>query len=248
MSLTLLQWNCMFSENPDKIAAFIADLKPDIICLQELTEGYHDVSPGTGEYIAARLGYQAHCAYGPMVLPDGTSTRMGNGILSRLPLERTDVLILQKGDVQDGRVTVHERMYVEATVIVDGREVTIGTTHLAFHPRFITTRYKQAMMDKIVEHFPSAGANYILAADFNAQPHSRAALSPRQHGLRNAGPALRHPTWTTKPFEIGPWLYDELRWRLDYVLYRGGLKPVKSEIVQTRLSDHLPILAEFELL
>lgn len=102
------------------------------------------------------------------------------------------------------------------------------------------------MTEKIMAGLPSGDANYIFAGDLNATPYSRAAtLLRREGGLRNAGPALAQKTWTTKPFTIGPWSYEALDWRLDYVLYKAGLRPVRAEILQTDLSDHLPILVEF---
>jgi endonuclease/exonuclease/phosphatase family metal-dependent hydrolase len=246
MSLTLLQWNCMYSEDPRLIAAFIASVDPDIICLQELTDGYHDGLGKSGEWIANRLGYDHHCAYGPMVLPDGTQSLMGDGILSRLPMTQKNTTMLQEGVITDGKVTRDARMYLDVTIDADGHQLRIGTTHLPFHPRFQTTPMKSQMIGRIIGSIPAHG-RYIMAGDLNTTPRTKAAKSLRQHGLKNGGPSLIEPTWTTKPFNIGPWSYESLQYRLDYVLHKSGVRAISARILSTELSDHLPILVKFDV-
>lgn len=245
MTFTVMQWNCLYSEDIPKIAAFITAHRPDVICLQELTDGY---KPGTetGRQLADMLGYHAFCAYGPMVLPDGAQTLMGNGILSRLPFVYTSRHVIQPGHREGKEITADERYYLEVGIIFGDTEVVFGTTHLPFHPTFQTTPYKQGLVEEIISHIPH-DKPYILTGDFNAPPDTKAARSFRRVGLRNAGPAFAQNTWTTKPFTIGPHTYNELDWRLDYVLYKGRLKPVASHILETDLSDHLPIFANFEI-
>lgn len=234
----------MFSEDIEKIGKCIQSINPDIIFLQELTKNYHSEYPDTGRYLADLLGYESFYAYGPMVLPTGRPAQVGNGIFSKFPLLNTKKSVLQKGLVQEGRILNDERFYLAASVHVSGANIAVGTTHLPFHPRFQTTPLKQAMVEHILEQIP--GGDYIFAGDLNTTPRTKAAVTFRRHGLKLAGPALRHASWTTKPFEIGPWAYEGLRWRLDYVFHKGRLKPVSSRLVATALSDHLPILVEFE--
>ena len=235
----------MYAEDPAKIADFIRKLDPDVVCLQELTKGYMPQYPDTGAYIAECLGYQAYYDYGSMVLPTGEQTEMGMGIFSKFPLQNAHKLVLQPGVVEVGKIHSDERIYLQADIELAGQTVTVATTHLPFHPRFRTMAHKQAMVEKILAH--KKGDNYILAGDFNTTPNTKAARTFRQTGLKNAGPSLKEPTWTTKPFVIGPWSYDVLQWRLDYVLYGGKLRAKQAEILRTDLSDHLPILAEFSL-
>lgn len=113
------------------------------------------------------------------------------------------------------------RILLATTVI----KIGLGTTHLPFHPTFKTTASKQRMVETISTQ-ASGYSNYIFGADLNTTPNTKAARTLRQSGLLNAGPALKHPTWTTKPFSIGEWQYDELQWRLDYMLFKGSLKSI----------------------
>lgn len=236
----------MYSEDLDKIVAFIKKINPDVVCLQELTEGYCVGIQKTGEWIAKELGYHHHCAYGPMILPDGVQTLMGNGILSRLPFTAVGSVVIQEGKMDAERIVRDERYYLQVSMVVDGKELCIGTTHLPFHPLFITTSVKQRMIEQILDNVP-AHDRYILAGDFNSTPHTKAIKTFRQKGLRNAGPSLIQPTWTTKPFVIGHWNYSELRYRLDYTLNKTGVRSIAAKILRTELSDHLPILVNFEL-
>jgi endonuclease/exonuclease/phosphatase family metal-dependent hydrolase len=235
----------MYSEDPNSIADFIASVNPDVVCLQELTNGYSQAYGDTGAYIANMLGYEYFRKYGTMLLPDGGQTEMGVGIMSRFPLRNTRYFQIERRQVEDGMVRSNDRYYVEAEVLLPkGNVVKVGTMHLPFHPEFITSPYVRQMSQDVTGHIPEEG-NYILAADFNKPPQSETAKLFRQAGLKHAGPAFRYPTWTTKPFTIGQWSYDALRWRLDFILYKGNVTRHSSQILQTTLSDHLPILAEF---
>lgn len=235
----------MYSENPEKIVGFIRSVEPDVVFLQELTKGFLEQFPDVGAYIADALGYDGYYEYGPMILPTGEQTEMGMGIFSKRPLVNRQKLVLQQGKVEEGKVLADERFYLQTDIIAGGKVVTFATTHLPFHPKFQTTPHKQAMVEKILAH--QKGDNYILAADLNTTPNTKTARTFRQAGLKNAGPALHQPTWTTKPFVIGPWSYEVLKWRLDYILYMGSLSSGHTRILQTDLSDHLPILAEFSV-
>jgi len=42
MNFRLLQWNVMYSEDVVAVGDFVKQLDPDVVCLQELTHGYHE--------------------------------------------------------------------------------------------------------------------------------------------------------------------------------------------------------------
>jgi endonuclease/exonuclease/phosphatase family metal-dependent hydrolase len=247
MTVRLMQWNCMYLENPGKIAEYIKAINPDIVCLQELTSGYDEQWGDTGELIANYLGYDYYCKYGLMLLPDGGQTAMGVGILSRYPLHDKRGLQIEVRKTEEGRIMSNDRYYIQATVALpEGQVLKVGTLHLPFHPTFETSAHVRDMIKHVLNFLPQAG-EFVLAGDFNKPPQSEVAKLFRQSGLWHAGPALRYPTWTTKPFAVGDWSYDELRWRLDYILCRGNLKRRKPHVLATTLSDHLPLLVELEV-
>lgn len=237
MELSLLQWNVSYLEDFKAITKQIKTINPDIVCLQELTLNHEPNNLDTGKYLASHLGYHSHFEYELSSLPDGSQALMGEGIFSRYPLIHNGNESLQAGS---------ERKYLYATISTPGGVVHVGTAHLLFHPRFQTTPHKQSMVERLIANIPPNPQPYIFVGDLNSTPRSKAFRTLRHH-LKNAGPALTQKTWTTKPFEIGRFRYDQLRYRLDYILYRGSLKPSAATIVPTPLSDHLPILAKFKL-
>jgi endonuclease/exonuclease/phosphatase family metal-dependent hydrolase len=87
-----MQWNVMYSEDVGQVADFIKQSKPDIVCLQELTESYQDRGD-TAEMISEHLGYNSHYAYGPMIFPDGSQGRMGKWHLHTLCKSNTHVTL-----------------------------------------------------------------------------------------------------------------------------------------------------------
>jgi endonuclease/exonuclease/phosphatase family metal-dependent hydrolase len=242
--MKFLQWNVMYSEDIRRVIGLLRDIDADVICLQELTMGYDPAHLDTGEYVADDLGYQGFWKYGPMVLPDGQETQMGVGIFSRYQLADSRHLVLQPGAVRAGKIVQDERIYLQARVILPSSSVVVGTTHLPFHPQFHTTPAKSRMIGRILEYADDAGARYMLSGDMNATPSSRSMREIRQR-LRHAGPSLGQKTWTTKPFSIGGRQYSGIDWRLDYVLHGGGLRVQGTQIIDTDISDHLPVLVTF---
>ena len=54
-------------------------------------------------------------------------------------------------------------------------------------------------------------------------------------------------TWTTKPFSYNGFKETELKWKLDYIFTSRDIKVKERKLVDTKYSDHLPILIAFEL-
>ncbi len=234
MRLTVLQWNCLYEEDPARVAEAIQGLNPDIVCLQELTQGYHSEIFDTGAYLAQRLGYEAHCVYGQMMLPNGQPAQLGNGILSRWPI------VARRQLIQPGE----ERFYLTAELKVEGRQLTVSTTHLPFNPEFRTTPLRRRMTEEILAEASRITGPYLLAGDFNAVPRS-SIIRRLRSALHDAGPNDRFKTWATRPFRIGERTYEGLKWRLDYIFYKE-IACRGSQIIHTEVSDHRPIWAEFE--
>lgn len=245
MTIKILQWNILCDEDPKKVADLIKQINPDIACLQELTSGYQGTSD-VAAYIARETGLSAthHC--GPMQMPDGTSSQMGNGIFSKYPITSERWAQLQPGVVHEDRVIQDERSYVEALIDIGGTTVYIGTTHLGFRPSMRTTKAKRLSVDHLLAEIKRVKRPYILTGDFNATPTSW-TIKTMSTQMQLAGPGLAQKTWTTKPWTIGGLRFDKLNWRLDYVFTTPDVKVTSAKIIPTEFSDHLPILCEIEI-
>lgn len=230
----VLQWNISYIEPVAAVAEVIRASGADICLLQELTLDHHGSGIDVAAELGRRLGYQHYVDYQPGELPDGGTALMSSGILSRFPLSR------------QRSVDLGGRRYLEAVAGIHDGQVTVGTTHLFFHPLMRTSGHKRGMVGRLLENLPVSGSPYVFGGDLNAPAASAAAKMVRSR-LRHAGPALSHPTWSQQPVDIGPFHYDQLRWRLDYVLYQDLLRPVRSQTYSTPVSDHQPVLVDFVL-
>ena len=79
---------------------------------------------------------------------------------------------------------------------------------------------------------------YIVAGDFNAfMGEDEIQLLMEASGLENADKELRRSYPSRKP-----------RRHLDFVLHSPEIKVTHFEMPQVQLSDHLPLIVDFELL
>jgi endonuclease/exonuclease/phosphatase family metal-dependent hydrolase len=244
MKISVLQWNVWYQEKADNILAFIKQTDADVICLQELTADSW-LNPGRnipGEIEA--LGYHAH--YVVTLKRDGTDhIQMGNGILSKLPLQNKRQIWL-KHDVSGEMMSSKEpRAYLEVQLKVDNKTLRVGTVHLSFAPGFSFSPEKEAEAEVFKDAIGVNRTNFIFTGDLNALPDSL-LIAELDKYFQPAGPPYIEATWTTKPFEWPGFKADKLNWRLDYVYASSDVKVLSSKIIDTTASDHLPILTELE--
>ncbi|MEN9390267.1 MAG: hypothetical protein RLZZ283_367 [Candidatus Parcubacteria bacterium] len=253
--MKLLQWNIWYKENIKNVLELIREINPDIITLQELTinswrqaivnqncNETHD----TAKYIADELGFNYYFKEGQAEKVDGVEQILGNAIFSRYPIVKQNFSYIQEPldtslPILD--YSLEGRVYLEVTLDVEGKELTVGTTHMSYTHRFLPTPAKDAETNKLLEILKEKKSNYIFAADFNSLPDSR-VITETQRILKNAGPALTENTWTTKPFSYNGFDANTLDWRLDYCFATPDVLVTSAKVIETDYSDHLPILIE----
>jgi len=244
MDITVLQWNVWIFEKKKNLAKLIKQVDPDVVCLQELTIGstFQD-GANVIEYLANELGYnQFHKAI-PNLAPSEGVGDLANGILTRLPILSTDWKWIQ--EPQNGGSTYDDqyRLYVEATIKVGEREVTIGTVHVSYTHKFQDTAQRKSEVDNLLSIVQAKTKAYMLTGDFNSLPESYLVTNLGAQ-LEYAGPDFGVKTWTTKPFSYNGFEETKLNWRLDYVFASKDIKVLSSQAVETDYSDHLPILTK----
>ena len=210
----------------------VEQLDADIVCLQEVRRLHRREARRFARWPAqpqaeflAPEGYHA-------VYRTNAITRHGehgNALLSRWP-----VLSHQHEDMSDHRF--EQRGLLHTEVQVAGRAVHVLVVHLGLIPAS-RERQVQQLQRYIVREVP-AQAPVIVAGDFND-------WGPRlSHLLAHAGlrqfDGARTPTYPSRlPLA-----------QLDHV-YARGLRPLSSLVprgpIWRRMSDHLPLLAEFAL-
>ena len=206
-------------------------LDADMVCLQEVRHSnrreakrfHHWPEQAQAEFLAPP-GYQA-------VYRTNAITRHGehgNALLSRWP-----VLSHQHEDMSDHRL--EQRGFLHVTIEVYGQIVHVLVVHLGLVK---ASRSRQvAQLQRFVEREVPAVAPLLVAGDFNDWGKS-VQLAMAQAGLHTWHVAT--PTFPSRlPLT-----------QLDYVFARG-LKPLGLTVprgrIWWRMSDHLPLIAEFAL-
>lgn len=240
-NIKLLQWNIWYKEDPLKVIKQLKEIDADIICLQELTIGnsLHD-KVDTVEMIKDGLDYQVY--FKDMV--DDEDGKLANAIFSKHSIKNFHYEWINK-PTGSGGYDDEYRCYIEATLDIEGKELTVATTHMSYTDRFIETDRKLQESELLLANFKDR-KNYIFTGDLNVTPDSKTIKRISEH-LKHVGPSFDQPTWTTKPFEYNGFSAVTLDWRLDYVFSSKDITILDTEIIQTNYSDHLPILVDIKI-
>lgn len=246
MTITIMQWNIWYLEDIAKVAAFIKEQAPDIVCLQEMTIGHPlQLVKDAPAYIAEQLDYQYYAKELPIEATDGTKITLANGIFSRFPLSGQRFAWINQPQ-SGGGYADELRAYVESVADVDGTALTIGCTHMSYTDRFKITAAKKRETNLLLAELRKPRGNLVFCGDLNATPESD-TIKRISKLLKNAGPDDNGKTWTTKPFSYNGFEADTLDWRLDYIFTSQELTTHDARVVDTELSDHLPVMATITL-
>jgi endonuclease/exonuclease/phosphatase family metal-dependent hydrolase len=236
--ISLLQWNTWYDEKTEHIVEFIRDHRADILCLQELTGDEPRI-------LADALGYQLHSQELPIVSTTGEKRLLHNAILSRFPMTNRRIEWINDPAARGG-YGGEARAYVAVELDVNSNAVTIGTTHLSYTHEFEDAGFKRDETDRLLKAIAGQGDRFVLAGDLNAMPGSY-TVSELAKRFVSAGPDDDQKTWTTKPFSYNGFEANTLDWRLDYVFMTPDIRSVKSAVLPTKYSDHLPVRVELAL-
>jgi endonuclease/exonuclease/phosphatase family metal-dependent hydrolase len=210
----------------------VEQLDADIVCLQEVRKVHHRGPEQFAHWpelpqadFLAPEGYEA-------VYRTNAFTKHGehgNAMLSRWP-----VVAHQHEDMSDHRF--EQRGLLHSEVLVDGHAVHVVVVHLGL---IRASRVRQlAQLQQFIAREVPATAALVVAGDFNdVGAWVQRALEPM--GLS----ALQQSRMPTFPSRL-PLV------QLDHV-YARGMTPLKLEVprgrIWGRMSDHLPLIAEFNL-
>lgn len=207
-------------------------LDADVVCLQEVRasnrrEAGHFIrwpAQNQADFLAP-LGYEAVYRTNA-VTRDGEH---GNALLSRWP-----IVACNHEDVSDHRFEQRGVLHVELQV--DGQPVHVLVVHLGLIRGSRVRQVRQ--LGSIIERHVPQNAPLVLAGDFN-DPGAWLLDAMRGVGLQGIG-LLSLPTFPSRLPLLA----------LDHVFTRG-LQALSVSVPQGRawwrMSDHLPLIAEFAL-
>ena len=225
--------------NLRKIARLIEKLQPDFVALQEIDER----SRWAGNF--DHLEYlRLHCGYPHAVF--GINTRRlglfnlcyGNALLSRHPIVLTETVVF-------GQRSVGEKGFLFAEFDVAGRRVPIVNLHLHFGSREHRIRQIGRLLAWLREKLRERGAHWdlppIICGDFNNPGHRPDATAALLSHLSDHADYILHPVnGRTFPSPLP-------RRMLDFVLLPPACGRVESAVLRVMLSDHRPVLVDFDL-
>jgi endonuclease/exonuclease/phosphatase family metal-dependent hydrolase len=221
----------------DRVAAVIAELDPDIVCLQELDVGRARTGGvDQAAVIADRLSMAVR--FHPAMTVE--AEEYGDAILTRHP-ER----LVRVGDLPTVRGVpgLEPRGALWVRVNIDGVEVNILTTHLGLVPREQRLQAAALIGKDWLGHAECVGPT-ILAGDFNATSITR----PYQTLTRNLADCQRRLGLkpTVKTFPSG---FPAIR--IDHVFVSPEIRVTGVSAPFSPLSrmasDHLPLAVDFEV-
>ena len=248
MIIKFLTYNIWYGKNWKEIIPFIKNLSPDIFALQEVTSNLSKFDLGNVDIvIELQKAFPEHqSVFAPINYKKelGKVIQYGNMILSRFPIINHKVHYFFKQPDWTDDYENQARHLLEARIDVEGKGISVFTTHLTYSKAFQDNPKKIKEAEKIVDIISDKKPT-ILAGDFNSTPNSKTIKSIDTQ-IKYLDREKR-PTWTKHPFSKDGFKANTLNWKLDYIFLSEDLSHQNLEIIDTALSDHLPMKVEINL-
>ena len=218
-----------------RIAGTIAGCEPDVVALQEVDLRW---GPRSGDedqpgWLGQRLGMNVH--FTPNVVKDShraspAPSGYGLALLSRWPLTAVTHGTFSVPSPEHGE----PRGFLQATVHPDvpsggRRNVRVLNTHLSAAGAGL----RRAQVLELLQHLGPAEQPTVIAGDFNARPRSEPIRRLRRHYQDAWRPGIRR----------GATIRGR---RIDYLWVSAQLRPVRTRVVRSTASDHLPVVTDLE--
>ncbi len=130
---------------------------------------------------------------------------------------------------------------MEVSINCNDKMYNIGTTHLSYTHKFEETELEDKEVNKLIDIIKNK-TKYIFTGDLNTIKTSKyineISKYYNYHETTN--------TWTTKPFSYNGFVANELDYKLDYIFTSNDINMQSIKVIDTKYSDHLPILCEIE--
>jgi endonuclease/exonuclease/phosphatase family metal-dependent hydrolase len=224
--------------NLRRIAALLDRLAPDVAALQEIDER----SRWSGnfdhlDYLRVHTRF-AHAVFGINNRRSGLlNLSYGNAILARHPIRTAETIAF-------GRRQLGEKGFLFVELDVHGKCVPVVNLHLHFSSRARRLKQMERLLEWLREKHRLHGGTWavppIICGDFN-NPGTRddATASLLSHLSHYCDYALHPAAGLTFPSPLP-------RRTLDFIFLPEGCRLIRCDIVRSMLSDHLPVVVEFD--
>ncbi len=208
----------------DEIIEFIDGADPDVIGLVEVDSGsYRSGRKSQVEKIADKLGhFHSYC-----------SKYAVDSRWQRIPIyNKQGNAFLAKDTIQAEKFHYFEQGMKKLVIELELENMTFFLVHLALRYK---TRQQQILY--LYHLIKKTNRPYILAGDFNLFTGEREIqLLLAASNLRNADPSMQPSYPSSNP-----------KRHLDFILHSPEIKVNSFEMPRTLLSDHLPLVIDFEV-
>ncbi|MGB6408052.1 MAG: endonuclease/exonuclease/phosphatase family protein [Planococcus donghaensis] len=231
----------------EKTAQVIEDSCATIIALQEVDRHFSVRSSFVDQvgWLSERLGMYAAYGANMDVTPldsERPNQQYGNVILSKYPIKYSENHLLTQVYCPFGNN--EQRGILETVIEVDGSYVSVFNTHLALKDEELEVSVDEILAITGKSHFPR-----IIAGDFNA-PASNVHIQKLKRNFRDAFLKMKRGDAYTYP---SPYVNKETgevfrpATRIDYIFADPYLDVVQAAVIETAVSDHLPIAVDMVL-
>lgn len=208
----------------DEITEFIRPLDPDVIGLIEVDNGsYRSGKKSQAETLAEELGhFHSYCS------KYGSTSRW-----QCIPIYKNQGnAFLAKDTIRGEKFHYFERGMKKLVIELELEEITFFLVHLA-----LTYKARQEQILHLYHLVKETKRPYILAGDFNAfMGEDEIQLLMSASNLQNADQQMlpSYPSHNPKK-------------HLDFILHSPEIQINKFWIPDVQLSDHLPLVVDFEV-
>ncbi|MEJ2266892.1 MAG: endonuclease/exonuclease/phosphatase family protein [Anaerolineales bacterium] len=206
------------NQSYDLLRQLVRSSNPDLIALVEISQ----------EWMQALAPIRADYPYEKCVV---RSDDYGLALLSRIPFKDAEIHYFGGA----------ERPSVVACMELDGRQLTVVTTHPPPPKSRAEAQARNLQFAEIAEYAAGYDSNLMLMGDFNVtpwSPHFRDLLRDGKFNDSRVGFGLQ-PSWPTGiPF---------LRIPIDHILVSGRFDVHERKLGPKIGSDHFPVILDFAL-
>lgn len=203
------------------MAKVIRDVSPLFVGLQEVYADQPSI-------LSAMTGGSA--CFGRATIDEGKD--YGNAVISHLPVLSCETIPIPDPVKRRYKGYYETRCVMKLSIDCKGKPVTLLVSHFGLNP----DEHENAV-NTVINIASACGGPVILMGDLNMRP-GEAPLQRLASQFADAAKILNHEEWTFPSH-----CPDR---RIDYFWYRDAA-PVSIQAYKVVASDHLPLVAEFEV-
>lgn len=250
ISLNLYEGGLLF----DNISAFLKEKNPDIIAFQEVNNGTDSKLPSNlrSMQVLSELLPGYHHFFAPEILlryPEG-KIDIGNAIFSRFPISNEKIVFLNVpyGEYDTvpigGDFSKHPKNMHCCNVNLNGTTLMVCNLHGIWGLDGTDSEDRLKMSDLIVSEVEGK-EKVILAGDFNLKPNTQTIENIEKH-LTNVFKDELKTTFnlTRKDLKRFPGYASAV---VDMIFTSNDLIVTEHTCPNVDISDHLPLIIEFEV-